>query len=91
MNEFMKFLADHHEVIGGIAVVGFMSFAATIPEELPYKPQALWAWFRAFILEFMSLRSGKLVSGPAPKPAVEIPAPIDAPKPQPLTQTGESQ
>ena len=82
MNEFLKFLSDHHEVIGGLALVGMLSFAATIPEQLPYKPQDLWSWFRSFTLEFMSLRSGKLVSGPAPKAAVSVPDPIDTPKPQ---------
>lgn len=82
MNPLIKFLEDHHEALGTAGVIAFFAFGATIPEELPYKPQALWAWFRAFILEFMSLRSGKLVSSPAPKPAVEIPAPIEAVKPQ---------
>lgn len=77
----------HHEVLFGLAAIGFMSFAATIPEQLPFKPQDLWSWFRAFILEFMSLRSGKLVSGPPPKAAVQVPDPIDSPAPKPATDT----
>ena len=73
-------LQIHHEILFGMAGMASLSFAATIPEKLPYRPEDLWSWFRSFVLEFMSLRSGKLVSGPPPKAAVEIPQPIEAPK-----------
>lgn len=71
-----QFIQTHWEALSVVGGWAFLAFASTIPEQLPYKPQDLWAWFRSFVLEFMSQRANKLVSGPSPKAAVEIPQPI---------------
>lgn len=87
MNPLIKFLEDHHEVIAGFLYFWFMAEIVTMPPNWDGGLwKTLWKWQYDAAQEFISMRSGKLVSGPAPKPAVEVPKPIDAPS----TQTGES-
>lgn len=83
MNEILKFLADHHEaLLVGASFVG-ISVAQTMPADWGKGFGAtLWKWIYDATQEAMSARSGRLVSGPPPRAAVEVPQPIEA-KPQP--------
>lgn len=84
MNPLIKFLVDHHEAIATGGYFLFMAVLVTMPPNWDGGfAKTLWKWIYDAGQEAVSMRSGKLVSGPAPKPAVEIPAPS--------TQTGESQ
>lgn len=89
MNPIAKFLEDHHEAIATGLYFLLMAFAVTMPKDWSkgFFPTA-WSWVYDGTQELVSMRSGRLVSGPAPKAAVEIPQPIDSPK-QPATPPKE--
>ena len=83
MNQFLKFMADHHEAIatGGYFIV--IAFAVSMPPNWDAGiPKTLWKWIYDGTQEAISMRSGKLVSGPAPKPAVSVPPATDTPAPK---------
>lgn len=81
MNPAIKFLEDHHEAIATGLYFFFMAFAVTMPKDWSKGFMGTaWTWIYDGTQELVSMRSGRLVSGPAPKPAVTIPEPIEAPK-----------
>lgn len=88
MNPFLKFLEDHHEALatGGAFVV--MAYAVSMPPNWDAGfGKTAWKWFYDGTQEAISMRSGKLVSGPPPKPAVTVPPAIEPtaqPKETPL-------
>lgn len=79
--QLIKVLEDHHEAILTAVYFLGMAFAVSMPKDWSKGfGKTLWSWIYDGTQEAVSMRSGRLVSGPPPKPAVEVPAPIDAPK-----------
>lgn len=79
MNPLLKFIEDHHEAIATGGYFLLMAYAVSMPQNWDAGFwKTAWKWFYDGTQEAVSMRSGKLVSSPAPKPAVEVPAAIEA-------------
>lgn len=81
MNPFLKFLEDHHEIFLGTLYFWAMAELVTMPPNWDGGFfRTAWKWQYDAAQEFISQRSGRLVSGPPPKSAIEVPQPTEAPK-----------
>lgn len=90
MSPFLKFLEDHHEALATAGGFLLMAYAVSMPQNWDAGfARTAWKWFYDGTQEAISMRSGKLVSGPSPRPAVEVPPAVEAPR-QPSTQIGET-
>lgn len=79
MSPFFKFIEDHHEALAAGAYFFVMAYVVTMPPNWDAGFwKTAWKWNYDAGQEFISQRSGKLVSSPAPKPAIEVPAPKEA-------------